>query len=475
MLFPTVTFAIFYMIVLPLNWLLMQWRTRWKLFMLAASYYFYGYFELRFVVLLMVSTVFNQICAQLIHRNESERVRRGVLAFAVAGNLGILAYFKYYGFFLSSATNFLDGLGIGISPEILAITLPIGISFFTFQALSYVIDIYRRTFEPVSLLDFAVYESFFPHVVAGPIVRAAEFLPQLKERHDPRRVDASKAFFLIFIGLFKKVVIANFLATEIVDTVFGSPNQASSLEVLVGVYAYAVQIYADFSGYTDMAIGLALLLGFRFPQNFDGPYTSVSLQDFWRRWHMTLSRWLRDYLYIPLGGNRGSGRATYRNLMITMVLGGLWHGAAWTFVVWGGIHGGFLSLEHWRRQRRAARGLPEPPDNALRRTGQRLVTFHIVCLAWVFFRAESIETAFDLLGRLVWHWSDPSPLVTTSVLVAIAFGIGAQYIPKGAMSRAMATFSHLSPVTQGLALGFALLVTNTLGPRGVAPFIYFQF
>ncbi|MGH9050564.1 MAG: MBOAT family O-acyltransferase [Acidimicrobiia bacterium] len=475
MLFPTVTFAIFYMIVLPVNWLLMQWRTRWKLFMLAASYYFYGYFELRFVVLLMVSTVFNQICAQAIHRNESERVRRGVLALAVAGNLGILAYFKYYGFFLSSATNMLDRVGIGISPEILAITLPIGISFFTFQALSYVMDIYRRTFEPVSLLDFAVYESFFPHVVAGPIVRAAEFLPQLKERHDPRRVDASKAFFLIFIGLFKKVVIANFLATEIVDTVFGAPNQASSLEVLVGVYAYAVQIYADFSGYTDMAIGLALLLGFRFPQNFDGPYTAVSLQDFWRRWHMTLSRWLRDYLYIPLGGNRGSRRATYRNLMITMVLGGLWHGAAWTFVVWGAIHGGFLSLEHWRHQRREARGLPEPPDNALRRTGQRLLTFHIVCLAWVFFRAESFDAALDLLGRLVWHWGDPSPLVTTSVLVAIAFGIGAQYIPQGAMSRAMAAFSHLSPVTQGIALGFALLVTNTLGPRGVAPFIYFQF
>src|SRR5680860_553575 len=419
MLFPTVTFAIFYMIVLPVNWLLMQWRTRWKLFMLAASYYFYGYFEVRFVVLLMVSTVFNQICAQLIHRNQSERVRRGVLAFAVAGNLGILAYFKYYGFFLSSATNFLDRIGIGISPEILAITLPIGISFFTFQALSYVIDIYRRTFEPVSLLDFAVYESFFPHVVSGPIVRAAE--------------------------------------------------------VLVGVYAYAVQIYADFSGYTDMAIGLALLLGFRFPQNFDGPYKAVSLQDFWRRWHMTLSRWLRDYLYIPLGGNRGSRRRTYRNLMLTMVLGGLWHGAAWTFVVWGAIHGGFLALEHWRHQRREARGLPELPDTALRRTGQRLVTFHIVCLAWVFFRAESIDSAFDLLGRLVWHWTDPSPLVTTSVLIAIAVGIGAQYIPQGAMSRAMAAFSHLSPVTQGIALGFALLVTNTLGPRGVAPFIYFQF
>ena len=475
MLFPTITFAIFFMVVLPVNWLLMQHRTRWKLFMLAASYYFYGYFEWRFCLLIAVSTLFNQLCARLIYRTDDERLRRGVVAAAVVGNLAILGYFKYYGFFVSSATNFLDNIGIGISPGIVSVTLPIGISFFTFQALSYVIDIYRRSFEPVPLLDFAVYESFFPHVVAGPIVRAAEFLPQLKERHDPRRVDASKALFLIFIGLFKKVVIANFLGTEIVDAVFGSPNQHSSFETLIAIYAYAVQIYADFSGYTDMAIGLALLLGFRFPQNFDGPYTAVSLQDFWRRWHMTLSRWLRDYLYVPLGGNRGSARATYRNLMIVMLLGGLWHGAAWTFVIWGGIHGGFLSLEHFRRQRRVEKGLPEPEDTMWRRAWQRFVTFQIVCFAWVFFRAESFDNAMDVLGRLLWHWGDPSPLVKMSVLAAIALGIGSQYVPKHVMGRAMASFSHISPVWQGVALGFALLVTNTLGPRGVAPFIYFQF
>ena len=474
MLFPTVTFAIFFLVVFPVSWFLAPRPTRWKLFMLAASYYFYGYFDVRFVALLALSTVFNHALGAAIHRSAG-RARRAWLIVAVAGNLGLLAYFKYYGFFVSSATNLLDQVGLNASPEIVSVVLPIGISFFTFQALSYIIDIYRRSFEPVSLLDFAVYESFFPHVVAGPIVRAAEFLPQFKERHDPRRVDASKAFFLIFLGLFKKVVIANYLATEIVDGVFGSPNQHSSLETLVGIYAYAVQIYADFSGYTDMAIGLALLLGFRFPQNFDSPYSAVSLQDFWRRWHMTLSRWLRDYLYIPLGGNRGSNVATYRNLMITMLLGGLWHGAAWTFVVWGGIHGGFLSLEHWRHQRRLARGAPEPEDTVWRRVWQRFVTFQIVCLAWVFFRAESFDNALDILGRLLWHWGEPSPLVKLSVLAAVALGIGAQYIPKHLMGRAMAAFSHVSPVWQGVALGFVLLVTNTLGPRGVAPFIYFQF
>ena len=317
---------------------------------------------------------------------------------AVVGNLGLLGYFKYYGFFVSSATNFLDNLGINISPEIVAITLPIGISFFTFQALSYVIDIYRRTFEPVTLLDFAVYESFFPHVVAGPIVRAAEFLPQLKERHDPRRVDASKAFFLIFIGLFKKVVIANFLATEIVDAVFAFAQPAL---VARGADRASTRTRCR-STPTSAATptwrsGWRCCSGSASPRTSTGPYTAVSLQDFWRRWHMTLSRWLRDYLYIPLGGNRGSDRATYRNLMITMVLGGLWHGAAWTFVVWGAIHGGFLSLEHYRRQRRLAPGLPEPDDTLLRRTGQRIVTFHIVCFAWVFFRAESFENARDIL------------------------------------------------------------------------------
>lgn len=478
MLFPTATFAIFFMVVLPVNWLLIRRRTRtqWKLFMLAASYYFYAYWDTKFALLLVASTLFNQLCGTAIHRTAGETARRLILTVAVIGNLGVLGYFKYYDFFVSSFQNMLDRVGIEISPEILSVTLPVGISFFTFQALSYVIDIYRRQLEPTSLINFAVYESFFPHVVAGPIVRAVEFIPQLKERHDPRRIDASKAFFLIFLGLFKKVVLANFLATEIVDRVFANPDRHSALASLAAIYGYAVQIYCDFSGYTDMAIGIALLLGFRFPQNFDGPYTAVSLQDFWRRWHMTLSRWLRDYLYIPLGGNRGSGGATYRNLMLTMLLGGLWHGAAWTFVIWGGLHGTFLSFEHWRHSVRERRRLPDPPDTPWRRAGRRFVTFQLVCLAWVFFRSESLDKAFELLGRLTPnHWFESSPELKLSIILAIAVGIGAQYIPKQAMGRAMAAFSRMSPVTQGVVLGFFLLVTNTLGPRGVAPFIYFQF
>ena len=255
----------------------------------------------------------------------------------------------------------------------LVVTLPVGISFFTFMAISYVVDVYRGELEPPSLARFAVFLSFFPHLVAGPIVRASELLPQLERPRDPRAVDTSRAFYFILSGLFFKVVIANYLATHIVDEVFAAPNRHSSLEVLVGVYGYAVQIFADFFGYTNIAIGIALLLGFKFPQNFDSPYTAVSLQDFWRRWHMTLSRWLRDYLYIPLGGNRKGPLVTYRNLMLTMLLGGLWHGAAWTFVDLG-------RAPRARSHRRAlpprppceTRVCPEPPDTVRRRVVGRL-------------------------------------------------------------------------------------------------------
>ncbi len=474
MLFPTVTFAIFFMIVLPVSWLLMPKPARWKIFIIAASYYFYGYWDWRFVFLLAASTLGNQLFGRLIHRSEEERLRRWFLVGAVAMNLGLLGYFKYYDFFISSGENLLRDVGIAVSPQIIAITLPVGISFFTFQALSYVVDIYRGNFEPVPLPEFAVYLSFFPHLVAGPIVRAAEFLPQLREKHDPRRVDGSRAFFLVASGLFKKVVIANFLATEIVDKVFASPGRHSGFEVLIAIYAYAVQIYADFSGYTDIAIGLALMLGFRFPQNFDAPYSARSLQDFWRRWHMTLSRWLRDYLYIPLGGNRRGRLTTYRNLMLTFVLGGLWHGAAWTFVEWGAIHGGVLAFEHWRHEERIARGLPEVEDTWQRRAIDRFVTFQIVCLAWVFFRADSFSNAAAVLGRL-FHWGGGAPLVTPWVLLAIAVGIGSQYVPGRAFARVMSEFSRLSPVMQGAMLGVGLLFINVLGPRGVAPFIYFKF
>jgi Predicted membrane protein involved in D-alanine export len=474
-LFPTVTFAIFFSIVLPASWLLMPRGTRWRIFMIAASYFFYGYWSPRFVLLIIASTIWNQVWGNVIHRLRNDHQRRLALIGAVVGDLGLLGYFKYAQFFQVSARNALTDIGIHVSPEILRVTLPVGISFFTFQAMSYVIDIYRRQIEPVNFLDFAVYISFFPHIVAGPIVRASEFLPQMKEKRDPRKVDAGRAFFLIISGLFKKVVLANFLATTLVDRVFSLPELHNGKEILFAIYGYAVQIYCDFSGYTDIAIGLALLLGFRFPQNFNAPYTAESLQDFWRRWHMTLSRWLRDYLYIPLGGNRNRERATYRNVMITMLLGGLWHGAAWTFVAWGAIHGGALSYEQYRHHAREVKGLAPPPDTVWRRIGRRVATFHIVCLGWVFFRAETFHVAWVMLTRLFVGWTQPTPLITGGVVLAIAVGIAMQYIPRNVIDRAQIVFSRLSPVQMGLAMAVALVFIDALGPQGVAPFIYFAF
>jgi alginate O-acetyltransferase complex protein AlgI len=471
-LFPTATFAIFFLLVLPLSWLLQPHPERWKPFIIAASFVFYGAWDWRFCFLLGFSIVWNQVLAVAIHRRTDARTRRWLLVTALVGNVGLLGYFKYYDFFVTSTNNLFALGGVDLPLEARSIILPVGISFFTFMGISYVVDVFRRDFEPVGIGTFAAYLSFFPHLVAGPIVRPGELIPQFQSPRDPRYVDTSRAFFLIGTGLFMKVVIANHLAASIVDEVFGAPNQHSSLEVLVGIYAYSVQIYSDFFGYTNIAIGVALLLGFTFPQNFDAPYSATSITDFWRRWHMTLSRWLRDYLYIPLGGNRGGSLLTYRNLMLTMLIGGLWHGAGWTFVVWGGIHGTALVVERWWRGR--ARFV-ERPWTRRRRAWHRFVTFQVVCFAWIFFRADSFADAWDLIERLFTAWGERSPLVTWGVVAAIVIGIGSQYLPRHVPLQIMARFSRLPIPAQATVLGLALLVINAMGPEGVAPFIYFQF
>ena len=469
MIFPTIQFAIFFVVVLTTSWLLKPYPRRWKLFMLSASYFFYGSWDWRFLGLLAFTTVVDHTVGGAIHRTEDPRRRRRLLILGVVVSLGVVAYFKYYDFFASSLINMFRPLGIELPLPILNMILPVGISFFTFQSLSYTIDIYRRKLEPVPLLDFAVFVSFFPHLVAGPIVRGSEFLPQLKERHDPRRVQAAAAFGLIAAGLFKKVVVANTLATSLVDPVFASPQNFTAPEVLMGVYAYAVQIFADFSGYTDIAIGLALLLGFRFPQNFDRPYLATSLQDFWRRWHMTLSRFLRDYLYVPLGGSRQGRAATYRNLMLTMVIGGLWHGAAWTFVLWGALHGVGLSIERWWGESHSG----SMGGSTVERVVRRMLTFHVVCLGWVLFRSDSVSTAGTVLSRLA-HWG-PAPAVTPAVIVLVVATLATQYLPVGYRLRMRTAFSELRPIAMAGILGGLLLVIDALGPEGVAPFIYFQF
>ncbi|NNE72435.1 MAG: MBOAT family protein [Acidimicrobiales bacterium] len=503
MLFPTLTFAAFFAVVLPVSWWLRARPVRWKLFILGASYLFYGYWNWKFLFLLAAATIANEVFGVAIHRAATSRSRHVLLAAAVAFNLGVLGVFKYYRFFIESFNDLL-----GTDSAISAIALPIGISFFTFQALSYVIDIARGNTGPAPLLDFAVYLAFFPQLVAGPIVRATEFLPQVRTRRPPDRVALGHAAVLIGQGVFKKVVISSYLASAIVDDTFALPDQHSSLEVLVGVYAYAIQIYADFSGYTDIAIGVALLLGFRFPLNFDRPLTATSLQDFWRRWHMTLSRWLRDYLYFPLGGNRKGRVATYRNLLIVMVLGGLWHGAGANFAVWGLIHGLGLAGE---RLLAAARGEHDRPlseaDIRIQEIGAlhsgdrlapwrpdptsptpfapvqvrrlwlgRVLTFHFVCLAWIPFRAGNLPGARDVFLRLFTGWTDLSTTAITPMLLAvIAAMIAVQLVPRLYARQAIAAFSRIPVALQGAAAGLALAASVALAPLGVQPFIYFQF
>jgi alginate O-acetyltransferase complex protein AlgI len=465
MLFPTVQFAIFFCVVLALSWALMSRPRLWKPFIVAASYVFYGAASWRFCLLLAAVTLGNQLGARLIHAAEDERRRRRILAATVALDLGVLGVFKYYAFFVGDVDRLLDGVRLGLPLPLLTLALPVGVSFFTFQAISYVVDVKRRVIAPASTLDFAIYLSFFSHLVAGPIVRAREFLPQLRRPRDPANVAVGAGVTLIALGLVKKVVLADFLARQVVDPVFAVPQSYAGPDVLLAVYAYAAQIYCDFSGYTDIAIGLALLMGFVFPQNFDSPYRARSFREFWRRWHMTLSRFLRDFLYIPLGGNRRGRLLTARNLMITMVLGGLWHGAAWTFVLWGTFHGACLTGEH------ALRGRVRLRIPAWLRWA---VTFHLVVLAWVLFRSQDLATAGEVFGRLV--TPGPATLWSVPVAAAVLVVIGLQLLPPRPLEAVRARVQAWHPAALGAGLAVLIaFVAATVPSQGVPPFIYFRF
>ena len=463
MLFPTVQFALFFCVVLAGSWALMSRPRLWRPFIVAASYVFYAAASWRFCLLLAAVTLGNQAAARLIHRTPSPRRRGRILAAAVALDLGVLAVFKYYGFFAQSVDGTLGRVGLDLPLPLLTIALPVGISFFTFQAISYVVDVKRGLVAPASTIDFAVYLCFFPHLVAGPIVRAREFLPQLRSPRDPGRVAVGSGIALIGLGLVKKVVIADYLARTVVDPVFAVPQAYAAPDALLAAYAYAAQIYCDFSGYTDIAIGLALLMGFVFPQNFRSPYRATGFRDFWRRWHMTLSRFLRDFLYIPLGGSRGGRLFTYRNLFITMLLGGLWHGAAWTFVLWGAFHGAGLAGEHALGGRLRAPGWL-----------RWLVTFNLVVFGWVLFRAPSLDLAGSFLSRLA--VPGPATLWSFTAVLAVAAVVGLQLLPAHRVEAMQIRLERLRPATLGAGLAvLVMFVGATVSGQGVAPFIYFRF
>lgn len=465
MLFPTMIFGLFFLFVFATAWSLDRENGRRKAFLVLASWIFYGWWDWRFVGLLIFSASFNWAVAELIDRSKRKSARRTLVALAVAVNLGVLGFFKYYGFFIDQLGAVLDLLGWKRDLPLLQVVLPVGISFFTFQAISYIVDVYRgQCRKAASLLDVMLLMSFFPHLISGPIVRARDLLPQFAQVPRPSRAMISEAVLLIVWGLFKKTVIASELSTGLVDPVFFDPSAHGALDLLAATYGYAVQIYCDFSAYSDIAIGVAAMLGYRFPRNFDQPYRATSLQDFWRRWHISLSSWLRDYLYIPLGGGRGGLAKTCRNIMITMLLGGLWHGAAWTFVAWGALHGAVLCLE------RILGALKAPKLAPLLGL---LVTFHIVCLGWILFRSESFTLALSFLqgfGRFT-----PATQATTFLVGLIVLGLGMHFLPSRAVERLGGLARYAPSPALGVAAGLLMLVVEAVRPQGIAPFIYFQF
>jgi D-alanyl-lipoteichoic acid acyltransferase DltB (MBOAT superfamily) len=469
-------YPVFLLAIFVLYWALRRRNTARKLLLLAAGYTFYAQWNVKYLGLIIFSTALDYVLANCLARTEEARRRRALLACSMIVNLGILGVFKYYGFFATSLSELLSSIGLRASLPTLNILLPVGISFFTFENISYTFDVYRKKIEPAnSLLDYAIFVSFFPRMVAGPIIRAANFIPQLNAapKYDEQRI--MTGFFLILKGLAKKIILADMLGHWLVDAVFQDPTPYHGLRVLLAVYAYAFQIYNDFSGYSDIAIGSARMLGFALPANFMRPYIAQNLQDFWHRWHISLSTWLRDYLYIPLGGSRISPARTYLNLFITMVLGGLWHGANWTFVIWGAFHGGILAIT--RLMQRGLEGEPAAPT-----IGQRawavvhtVLTFNLVCVGWIFFRAPTFHAAMGIFTQLghVGKLGLEDPYAKFSVLLLFV-AAALHYTPARWETRAADIYVRW-PAPAQAALFLMALGAFTLFSGNSAPFLYFQF
>jgi D-alanyl-lipoteichoic acid acyltransferase DltB (MBOAT superfamily) len=471
-LFNTLAYARFFAVVFVAAWLLARFRRTRVVFLLLASYVFYAHWDYRFVPLIWISSTADWLLGNAIGRATTQTSRKRWLVLTVILNLGLLGFFKYFNFGIDSARMALEALGYHPPPLALEVALPVGISFFTFESMSYVIDVYRREIEPhPSYLEYLTFVAFFPHLVAGPIVRPRDLLPQLAApaRFVPEA--GSEALFLIAVGLLKKVAIGDYLALNLVDRVFDAPARYSALECYAAVIGYSLQIYCDFSGYTDIAIGSALLLGVRFPPNFAAPYTAVDLIDFWRRWHISLSTWLRDYLYVPLGGNRAGSARTYANLLITMLLGGLWHGASWTFVLWGGAHGLGLAFNRYLRDRF---GFDPARYGRVARALSVVATFHFVAAAWILFRAQSFDAARAFFARLA-TLTSYHPNLDWRVLCVMALGLLGHFMPRGWYARQKAWFMGLPAPAQAVFLFGALLVLRSMAQAETVPFVYFQF
>jgi alginate O-acetyltransferase complex protein AlgI len=487
MLFNSALYGAFLLLTFAVFWILRARRVPRALFLVVASYgfYFYGTWDtardqsvpfgavgwsVLCLGIIFCGSSLDYWIGRALGRTESPRARRALLLASIFYYLGVLSIFKYFNFAVDSFASLASMLGLDVRTTHLRLVLPFGISFFTFETMSYTIDVYRRDMVPCRrYLDYLLFVCFFPHLVAGPIVRPQQMLPQLalEPRVDPDM--QARGLWLIAVGLAKKIAIGDYLAVNLVGRVFDNPERYSSLEVLVATYAYAIQIYCDFSGYTDVAIGSAKLFGYELPQNFDAPYTARDLQDFWRRWHITLSSWLRDYLYIPLGGSRGGAWKTYRNLMITMLLGGLWHGASWNFVIWGGLHG--LALAGTRMWQRA-RG---------ERTASRawnvlavVLTFHYVCFAWIFFRAPTFAHAMVAVGRL-FRLTGGTVNLSARVMAVLVVGLVAHFVPRRAYDALRERFVQTPAIAQGIALALVAYALHRVAGARAEPFVYGQF
>ena len=473
MLFNSFQFAYFFMALLPTYWLLRKHYHVQNVLLLSAGYVFYACWNPKFLSLLLISTAMDYLCGIAVDRIEAPSKRKAFVALSMVLNLGMLGYFKYFNFFAESLQALGHRMGVDVPLAHLNVILPIGISFYTFQSMSYVIDVYRRDIKPTkNFIEFATFVSFFPHLVAGPIMRPTTLLPQVS---NPRRFDLDRFYhgsFLIFWGLTKKVVVADNLA-PIVNDLFGRWETIDGGLALLAVYAFAFQIYCDFSGYTDAARGIAKCLGFELALNFNLPYFAANPKEFWARWHISLSTWLRDYLYIPLGGSRGGTVRLYRNLMLTMIIGGLWHGAAWTFVAWG-FYQGVLLVGHRLLEPTLARIRPKDViDRACWKAVRIFVTFHLVCFGWLLFRASSMTQVVGMLRAMVERPAIPAAsfLLPVSLVILPLLAVQlVQYLSKD-LDVILKTPWYVRSVFY-TACFYAFILA---GEFGGSQFIYFQF
>lgn len=445
------------------------------LFVTAFSYYFYYKSSGIYFFLLAIVTVSDYLLAGAIYRNKDKKgLRKFLVTVSLLIDLGLLGYFKYTNFFAGMVAQMLE---YNFQPW--DIFLPVGISFFTFQSLSYTIDVYRGNLKPLpSILDYAFYVSFFPQLVAGPIVRASDFAPQIRKPIVITNDMFARGVYFIMIGLFKKAVISDYISLNFVDRVFDNPSLYSGLENLLGIYGYAMQIYCDFSGYSDMAIGIALLLGFHFPLNFNAPYSAVSITDFWRRWHISLSTWIRDYIYISLGGNRKGKVRQYFNLILTMLLGGLWHGASLNFIAWGGMHGVALAT-HKVFSTSILKHKRDYKSKGIRHIFGVFITFNFVCFTWLFFRNTSFDTSIVMLNRIIYEFHPELFLQLIDgykyVFALMLLGYITHFIPNRWQEGIISGIKRTNVVIDALLIVIVIYIVIQVKSSAIQPFIYFQF